>query len=292
MNKAKDLRKLINGEEILVLPGVFDALSAKIAEIVGFKAAAHSGFATAAVREGLPDIGLISFGEMIDQVRKISMSVSIPILADVDTGYGNAVNVYRTVKEFIFSGASGLFIEDQVWPKRCGHMFGKQIVSLSEMEEKLRAAFKARNEFGDIVIGARTDAIAVSGIEEAIKRGNRFAELGADFVFIEAPISKEQIEILPKRVKAPLLLNMVEGGKTPLMRAKEAQEMGFKIIAFPVLGLFTYAKSVMDAFRELKEKGSSEDLMNRVLSFDYFVDDVVNNKFYKLLADEVKGDGT
>jgi len=270
------------------MPGVYDALTARLAELAGFDAVFHTGFGTAAVRLAMPDIGLVSFGEMVEQVRLIANAVNIPVLADADTGYGNAINVYRTVREYIRAGAAGLIIEDQVWPKRCGHLPGKQVVPLSEMVERIKGALRARNEEDpDFVIGARTDALAVYGIDEAIKRARRFAELGVDFVFVEAPTDRSQIERIAREVKAPLLLNLVEGGKTPLITLEEAKQLGFKIILYPVSALLAATKAVLEVFRHLRERGTTADILDRLMSFKEFESVVGLDKFYKL-ADELK----
>jgi len=288
-NKPRIFRRMLeDSERVILMPGVYDALTARLAELAGFDAVFHTGFGTAAVRLAMPDIGLVSFGEMVEQVRLIANAVNIPVLADADTGYGNAINVYRTVREYIRAGAAGLFIEDQVWPKRCGHLPGKQVVSLSEMVERIKGALRARNEEDpDFVIGARTDALAVYGIDEAIKRARRFAELGVDFVFVEAPTDRGQIERIAREVKAPLLLNLVEGGKTPLITLEEAKQLGFKIILYPVSALLATAKAVLEVFRHLRERGTTADILDRLMSFEEFESVVGLDKFYKL-ADELK----
>jgi len=288
-SKSRMFRRMLeDGEMVILMPGVYDALTARLAELAGFDAVFHTGFGTAAVRLAMPDIGLVSFGEMVEQVRLIANAVNIPVLADADTGYGNAINVYRTVKEYIRAGAAGLFIEDQVWPKRCGHLPDKQVVPLSEMVERIKGALRARNEEDpDFVIGARTDALAVFGIDEAIKRARRFAELGVDFVFIEAPTDRSQIERIAREVKAPLLLNLVEGGKTPLITLEEAKQLGFKIILYPVSALLATAKAVLEVFRHLRERGTTVDILDRLMSFKEFESVVGLDKFFKL-ADELK----
>ena len=275
--------------KMILLPGVYDALVARLAEVAGFDAMAHSGFGTAAAREAVPDIGLISFGEMVEQVREISRGAGIPLVADADTGYGNAVSVYHTVQEYIYAGAAGLFIEDQVWPKRCGHMYGKQIISLSEMTEKIKAALKARDEIDpDFIIGGRTDAIAVTGFEDALKRGKKFEELGMDFVFLEAPVDMKQMQQITKEIHAPLMLNQIEGGKTPIISVEEARELGFRIVVFPLTTLMASTKAILEVLKVLKEKGTTTTVANRLTSFEDFVQNIVGNKKFTELAQQLK----
>ncbi|MCD6363318.1 MAG: isocitrate lyase/PEP mutase family protein [Synergistetes bacterium] len=254
---TKIARELIEKPGIIVAPGTYDALTAKLAESVGFKMVFHSGYGTAASLLGQPDVGLVCFKEMCERVKYMARAINIPLLCDADTGYGNAINAYRTVKEYIWAGASGLFIEDQLWPKRCGHMEGKQLIPLEEMIGKIKAAIDARNEEDpDFLVGARTDAIAVCGFEEAIRRGRAYREAGADFIFIEAPTSLDQLEKIPKLIPdTPLLLNLIEKGKTPFITVKEAEELGYKIVIHSVFVLYTAAKAVKEALSYLRENG-------------------------------------
>ncbi|RLF66081.1 MAG: carboxyvinyl-carboxyphosphonate phosphorylmutase [Thermoplasmata archaeon] len=271
MKKSSMFRKMLKEPGVIVMPGAYDALSARIIEMQGFKAIIHTGYGTAASLLGLPDVGLVSFREMCERVKSIARAVSIPVIGDADTGYGNAVNVYRTVKEYIWAGAAGLFIEDQVWPKRCGHMFGKQIIEKDEMVGKIMAAVDARDEEDpDFVIGARTDAIAVKGIDEAIERAEAYREAGADFIFIEAFENIEQMKRAVKEVKAPLMLNLIEGGRTPLVSVKEAEKLGFKIVIFPLTALYSAAKAMFDTLSILKEKGSAMPYLDRLITFPEF----------------------
>ncbi len=273
MKKSSMFRKMLKEPGVIVMPGAYDALSARIIEMQGFKAIIHTGYGTAASLLGLPDVGLVSFREMCDRVKSIARAVSIPVIGDADTGYGNAVNVYRTVKEYIWAGAAGLFIEDQVWPKRCGHMFGKQIIEKDEMVGKIMAAVDARDEEDpDFVIGARTDAIAVKGIDDAIERAEAYREAGADFIFIEAFENIEQMERAVKEVKAPLMLNLIEGGRTPLVSVEEAEKLGFKIVIFPLTALYSAAKAMSDTLSILKEKGSAMSYLDRLITFPEFAE--------------------
>lgn len=278
--KSTILRERLKKPGALVGVGVYDALSARIAELCGFEVVHHSGFGTAATLLGVPDIGLLDFTEMCQRVKNIAQAVSIPVLGDADTGYGNPLNAYRTVSEYISSGAAGLFIEDQKWPKRCGHMEGKDVIGWDEMKGKLMAAIDAKHEFDpDFVIIYRTDAVAVAGIEEAIARGNAAAALGVDMVFVEALESKEQMERAVSKIEAPLMLNLIEGGKTPLFSVEEAEKMGFKYIVFALTPLFSATKGMIEALLHLKKTGSSKGLENDIISFDKFTDIVRLNHF-------------
>ena len=264
-------RNMLREPGVIVLPGVYDALTAKLAERVGFKIIVHTGYATAASLLGQPDVGLVSFKEMCDRVASIARAVRIPVMSDADTGYGNPINVYRTVKEYIRAGAAGLFIEDQVWPKRCGHMSGKQIISAEEMVAKIKAAIDAKDdEDADFVVGARTDAIATDGIDEAIERAKSYSKAGADFVYIEAYESIEQMEKAVERVEPPLVLNLIEGGKTPIVSVKQAEEMGFKMVAFPLTALWATTNAVMRTLQTLKETGSPQSCLSGLTTWAEF----------------------
>ena len=264
-------RNMLREPGVIVLPGVYDALTAKLAERVGFKIIVHTGYATAASLLGQPDVGLVSFKEMCDRVASIARAVRIPVMSDADTGYGNPINVYRTVKEYIRAGAAGLFIEDQVWPKRCGHMSGKQIISAEEMVAKIKAAIDAKDdEDADFVVGARTDAIATDGIDEAIERAKSYSKAGADFVYIEAYESIEQMEKAVERVEPPLVLNLIEGGKTPIVSVKQAEEMGFKMVAFPLTALWATTNAVTRTLQILKETGSPQSYLSELTTWAEF----------------------
>jgi methylisocitrate lyase len=283
IKKSTIFRKMLSEPGIIVMPGAYDALSAKIIEIVGFKAIIHTGYGTAASLLGMPDIGLVSFGEMVSRVASIARAVKIPVIGDADTGYGNPINAYRTVKEYIWAGAAGLFIEDQVWPKRCGHMFGKLIVDKEEMVGKVAAASDARKEEDpDFVVGARTDAIAVAGIDEAIERAKEYRKAGADFIFIEAFENVDQMKRAVKEVKAPLMLNLIEGGRTPLVSVKEAEELGFKIVIFPLTALYSAAKAMIDTLTILKEKGTALEYLDKLVTFPEFAKIVEIQKFREM----------
>jgi methylisocitrate lyase len=274
---------MLNEEGIIILPGVYDALTAKLAERTGFKIITHTGYGTAASLLGLPDVGLVSFKEMCDRVASIARAVNIPVFSDADTGYGNPINVFRTVKEYIGAGAAGLFIEDQVWPKRCGHMSGKQVISAREMASKIKAAIDARNnEDPDFVIGARTDAIATHGIDEAIRRANLYSEAGADFAYIEAYENVEQMKSAVQNVSAPLSLNLIEGGKTPIVNVKQAEEMGFKIVVFPLTTLWATTKAVINTLQILQKMGSVQSYLSNLTTWSEFNEIIDLSKIKKM----------
>ena len=278
MKKSFLLRKMFQEPGAIIAPGAYDALSAKLVERAGFKAVHHSGYGTAASLLAKPDIGLVDFTEMCHQVKTMARSVSIPLIGDADTGYGNAINVFRTIQEYIWAGAAALFIEDQVWPKRCGHMAGKQVISKEEMKGKLNAAIKARDEVDpDFMLCYRTDALAVNGLEDAISRGKMAVDLGIDYVFIEAIETRKQMLRIVKDIKAPLMLNLIEGGKTPLISVKEAEEIGFKLIVFPLTTLYSAAKAMLEVLSILKETGTSNDYIDKLLDFRQFAK-IVNIK--------------
>jgi len=238
MSKTEKLRTLLDGPGALVLPGCFDALSARLVERAGFKAAFMGGFAVSAARIGAPDTGLISYSEMLDQGRNICAAVEFPVIGDGDTGYGNAVNVQRTVRGYAQAGFACVMIEDQVSPKKCGHTAGKQIVSRGEALARIQAAVDARNELreegADILIMARTDANATHGMDEAVERAQAFAEIGADITFLEAPRDEDEMRRYCADVPGPKMANMVEQGETPFLPPPELERLGYKIIIYPI----------------------------------------------------------
>lgn len=251
---SKRFRELLGKDRMILRPCAFDALSAIIIEKVGFEVVGTTGYGIAATLIGQPDIGLVSFGEMLERVRTMINAVTIPVDVDADTGYGNPVNVYWTVYNFAKIGAAGIRIEDQVWPKRCGHMLGKRIISKEEMVQKIKAAKKAANEIDpDMVIGARTDARAVAGLEEAIERGKAYADAGADYVYVEAPQSIEEVKKLVKSIPAPIALNIIPGGRTPPFSIEELRRVGVKYLSVPMVALYAAAKAMYEALKVLKE---------------------------------------
>ncbi len=250
---ANKLRQLLNSGSLLLMPCCFDALSARIIEAAGFPLTFMSGFAVSATRLGLPDTGLISYGEMVDQGRNICASVSIPVIGDGDTGYGNAMNVRRTVAGYARAGFACIMLEDQLAPKRCGHTQGKMVVERAEALQRIRAAVDCREEGCDILIMARTDARATHGFREALWRAQAFAGLGADIVFLEAPESEEELRAFCREVPGPKMANMLEEGKTPLLPPKRLQELGFAIAAYPLTLLNHAIGAMQQALRELKD---------------------------------------
>lgn len=271
MKKTSLLRKYIIEDSILVMPGAHDALTAKIVEQSGFRALTIGGYSASASILGKPDLSFLSLTEMADCVRRIVDIVNIPVFTDGDTGHGNVLNVRHTVKEIERTGAAGMFIEDQVFPKRCGHMLDKQVIEKPEMIAKVKAAVDARVD-DDFVIMARTDALAVNGLEDAIERGNLFAEAGADLIFIEAPTTIEQMQMITAQINAPTLANNIEGGKSPLLSATELEKIGYSTVVFPVATTYAVAKVVGDLMTELATTGTTAGFSNQMVSFDEFND--------------------
>ena len=234
MTKRQQLRQLLGQDAALVAPGVYDCLTARVAEQAGASAVIVTGAGLTASLLGTPDVGLLTMTEVAGQTRNIAHSVDIPLIADCDTGYGNPINVHRTIREFEAAGVAALFMEDQVSPKRCGHFEGKQIIPAEEMVQKIRAAVDARVD-GDLLLIARTDARAVAGPEEAIRRARLYVDAGAEMLFVEAPHSVEELELIATELNplgVPLMVNLVEGGKTPLVPVKDLEAMGFSLVTF------------------------------------------------------------
>jgi len=269
MNKAQLIRNFLQAKGILVMPGVYDALSAKIAARAGFEVIFITGYSVSATLLGEPDFGLLTQTEMLSAAQRICSVAEAPVIVDADTGYGNAINVIRTVKELMRAGAAGMFLEDQVWPKRCGHMKGKQVIPLEEQIKKLEAALAAR-QGGDLYIVARTDARQALGLKEAIRRGVAFKDAGADAVFIEAPENKEEMREIARNVPGPLVANMIERGITPLMRPEELKELGFELVVWPLGPLYASAQALQRVYAVLREKGTTEEMLDRLISFDEF----------------------
>ena len=268
MTKATQLRRLIDGPGIVVLPGAYDVLSAKVIEQAGFPVVFTSGFGFSASALGVPDIGLLTQTETLDRVRRVVDAVSVPVVADMDTGYGNPLNVVRTVQECVRLGVGGIILEDQLWPKKCGHMEGKAVIPLEEHVEKLRAAVYASGD-SDMVIIARTDARAPLGLDEAIRRGRAYSGAGADVIFIEAPESIQDLETIAASFDVPLFANMIEGGKTPFLSAPDLEKLGFKLVVYPLSGLFAATRAVQEMARHLKETGSTAGF-DRIVAFSEF----------------------
>lgn len=274
MKKTTQLKKMINERRAVVAPGCYDVLSAKLIEANGFELTQVSGFGVSACLLGKPDVGLLGWNEVVDMTWRVAQAVDIPVMGDGDTGFGNALNVIRTVQDFIQIGAAGVNLEDQVFPKRCGHMEGKQLVSQKEMVLKIEAAVEARKDLDpDFVINARTDAIAVSGYEDAISRANAYAKAGADMIFLEAPTDKEMIRDALSKIDAPVSINLfdsVVGGKTPLVPIEELAELGVARVSVPVGTIFVVVKALNEYLSVLKERGIMPDRTDLLCTFDEF----------------------
>ena len=277
----KKLSSMIKSKKPLVIPGVYDAIGAKIAENVGFDAMFQTGYGTSATLFGMPDYGFIGATETVDNARRISNAISIPLIVDSDTGYGNALSVWKLVKELEATGAAGIFLEDQKWPKRCGHMQGKDVISQEEYTEKLGAAIDAR-ENKDFIIVSRTDSRATEGLDKAIERGLENKKTGADAVFIEAPKSLDEMKRIGKEIKAPLVANMIEGGATPINSAETLSKIGFNIILYPLSVLFANTFATMNILKELKNTGTTSKYKQKVVDFDQFNNLVELDKFKKM----------
>ncbi|BHH85785.1 isocitrate lyase/PEP mutase family protein [Desulforhopalus sp. 52FAK] len=270
---AQQLRELLAKDQCHIMPCCYDGLTAKMIEQAGFALTFMSGFSVAAARLGLPDTGLISYGEMLDQGRNICNAVTIPVLGDGDTGYGNAMNVYRTVKGYAQAGFASVMIEDQVAPKRCGHTKGKLVVDQDEAFERIAAAVDARNEGQDILILSRTDARAVHGLNEAIIRGQKYAELGADIIFIEAPESIEEMKTICKEIPGVQMANIIDGGKTPVLSPDELHALGFSIAAYPLTLISAAMQAIKKSLQALQNGSQPSDIMDfekvrKIIGFD------------------------
>jgi 2-methylisocitrate lyase-like PEP mutase family enzyme len=269
MDKAEMIRRSLKKSGQLVMPGVYDALSAQIATKTGFEVIFISGYSLAATMLGEPDFGILTQTEMLSAAQRICSVTDLPVIVDADTGYGNAINVIRTVDELIRIGAAGMFLEDQVWPKRCGHMKGKQVIPLEEQLKKLQAAIDTKRT-RDFFIVARTDARQALGLNEAITRGIAFKKAGADAVFIEAPETKEEMLEIARCVPPPLVANMLERGVTPLMGPQELRDLGFDLVVWPLAPLYSVAKSLNEVYTTLRRDGTTVDILDRLMPFDEF----------------------
>lgn len=265
MRKTRELKRLLLGKEILIAPGAYDALSAKLIQEAGFKVVYATGAGISNSQFGFADVGLTTQTEILEQVRKIVSAVERPVIVDVDTGYGNVLNMIRTVKEFEKVGAAALQIEDQTFPKKCGHFEGKEVISREEMINKIKAAVDTRQD-PDLIIIARTDARAIMGIEEAIERAHAYVEAGADAIFVEAPETKDEMQRIAREISIPKVANMVEGGKTPLCPAKELEEMGYRVALFANCVLRTSVKAIQKILRYLIEHGSTTELLDEMIT--------------------------
>jgi 2,3-dimethylmalate lyase len=268
----RQLRELLVSGRPILAPGVYDALGGRLVEESGFQAVYMTGFGTAAARLGRPDVGLLTMTEMVENARGIARACQVPVIADADTGYGNAINVVRTVQEFEQAGIAAIHLEDQVSPKRCGHLEGKLVVPVDEMVSKVRAAVAARTR-PDLVLIARTDAAAAEGIGAAIDRARRYRDAGADVLFVEAATNEADIErVASELTDVPLLFNWAEGGKTPPISYERLRELGFAIVIFPLTTLLTAVSSMRRALAQIKAVGTPAGLLGEMTGFDAFVD--------------------
>jgi methylisocitrate lyase len=261
--------QLEDKKRIIVLPGVFDALSARIAEQVGFTAMFQTGYGSSAALLGMPDFGFMNAGETVDNARRIIRAVRTPVLVDADTGYGNPLNVWRLVQDLESLGAAGIFLEDQIWPKRCGHMVGKDVIPKDEYLPKLKAAVEARRN-KDFIIVARTDARAPIGLDEAIARGKAYRKAGADVVFVEAPRTVAELKKVADEIDAPLVANMIEDGVTPTMPAQELLRLGYRIAVFPLSALYSATYAMREVLSELKKTGATKQTKRMMVTFKDF----------------------
>ena len=269
MRRTTRFRQLIDAPEILMLPGAHDALSLKLAEKAGFQAATCGGYSATASLIGQPDVGQLGMTEMAEMYARLCDRTDIPLLADADTGFGGPTNVARMMRAYERAGIAAVFIEDQVSPKRCGHMDGKRVIPANEMVEKLKAALDARIDH-DLIVMARTDARAVDGLDAAIERAELYREAGADVLFVEAPISVEELRRVCSEIAAPCLANNVEGGKTPVLPARQLEEMGFAAVTWPVAATYTLTQALMELYATLRRDGTTAAMANRMLNFDAF----------------------
>jgi carboxyvinyl-carboxyphosphonate phosphorylmutase len=271
MNHSTTFRRLLQTpDKMVIAPGAFDGISARLIAEAGFEAIYMTGAGTAASRIGQPDLGLITLTEMVSNAAAIVECTGLPVIADADTGYGNPLNVMRTVREYERAGAAAIHLEDQTFPKRCGHMEGKQVVPADEFVEKIRAACDARRD-DDFLIIARTDARTVYGFEEAVRRGNLYADAGADLVFVESPLTVEEMSNIPKLIKAPCLINMAgPASRTPALSTVELSRMGYKVAIYPAVSMDAALTGIRRALRRLKEEGISWDPENVVGPHKFF----------------------
>ena len=267
---APRLAELLRAQEPILAPGAYDALAARLIEQAGFPAVYMTGFGTSASLLGRPDVGLLTMSQMVDNARRIAQAVDVPVIADADTGYGNPLNVIRTVQEYELAGVSAIHIEDQVMPKKCGHMENKQVIAAAEMTEKIRAAVEARST-SDFLIIARTDARAIEGLDNALRRARAYREAGADILFVEAPQNEDEVAQVARAFpNVPLLFNWAEGGKTPPLPLARLKELGYRLIIFPISALLAAAKAVRGILAEIKAEGTPRRIFSDGSSFREF----------------------
>ncbi|QDR82481.1 isocitrate lyase/PEP mutase family protein [Sporomusa termitida] len=269
MRQTSVLRQLLAGPGIIVAPGAHDALTAKIIEKAGFPAVYMTGYGQAASHLGKPDVGLLTMSEMVARAANLVEAVGIPVIADADTGFGNAVNVMRTVREYEKAGVAAIQLEDQVTPKKCGHMTGRQVVPQAEMVGKIKAAVDARRD-ADLVIIARTDARTVHGIDEALDRAKAYEEAGADILFVESPESVGEMKRITAGFTVPVLANMVEGGRTPLLPVPELAAIGYQIVIYPTASTYTMTLAITRLMENLKATGTTAGMLDQMVAFTEF----------------------
>ena len=282
------LRQMMTGKQIVVAPGAHDALTAKIIEQVGFSAVYMTGYGQAASHLGKPDVGLLTLTEMVARASNIVEAVNVPVIADADTGFGNAVNVMRTLREYEKAGVAAIQLEDQVAPKKCGHMTGRQVVSKEEMVGKIKAAADVRTD-PDLMIIARTDARTVHGIGEALERAKAYEEAGADILFIESPESVEEMKQITTSFKVPALANMVEGGRTPFLPVQDLQGLGYDLVIFPTASTYLVTKALTRLMTVLKDTGTTASLIPEMITFEEFNDLIGLTKIREIESMYVKG---
>src|ERR1700761_1296433 len=266
------LTELFDAGEMVLAPGCYDALGARLIEEAGFPAVYMTGFGTSAGRLGRPDVGLLTLPEMVDNARRLVQAVDLPVIADADTGYGNPLNVIRTVREYAAAGVAAIHIEDQVMPKKCGHMEGKQLVGADEMAAKVSAAVAARGD-ADLQIIARTDARAVEGLDAALERARRYRAAGADMLFVEAPQSTDEIERVASAFPdVPLLFNYAEGGRTPAVSHRFLRDLGFRLVIFPLSTLLAATAAMRSVLAAIREQGTPRDVLSARPGFNEFLD--------------------
>jgi methylisocitrate lyase len=275
------VQAILDEHKSIVFPGVYDTLSAKLAARAGFPVAFISGYSVAATAIGEPDLGLLTQTELVAQARRVCRSVDIPIIVDADTGYGNPLNVIRTVRELIDAGAAGCFLEDQQWPKKCGHMRGKRVIERDEYIDKIRAAVDTRGD-ADFFIVARTDSLAVLGLDEAIERVTQARRVGADASFVEAPNSLEEMAEIGRRAPGPVVANMIENGRTPVLPKQKLAELGFHLILYPLAGLFAAAHGLASIYDTIRKQDTTLGAETGLMAFDEFNELIGVEAKYKL----------
>jgi len=277
----KKMHPLVRDNQVILAAGVYDALSAKLAERAGFKVVVLTGFGVAASLIGEPDFGILTQTQILETAWRVVNAVKIPVVVDGDTGYGGVLNVTRMVVELVRMGARGILLEDQTWPKRCGHMRGKSVVPMEDHVAKIRAAREARGD-ALFTVTARTDAREPLGLDEAIRRGKAYKEAGADLIFIEAPRSVEELKRIAEEVPGPLVVNNIEGGKTPVLPLEKLREMGFISVGYVLSGLFASAKALADTYAYLLEHGDTSGIRDKMMAFGEFNEMIGLDEKYRL----------